>query len=101
MSEACCSFCGRPDDGATLLIAGPGVFICDGCTDLCGIIVAERRARERQPDAPVLTEARVREIVREETRLVISCRQRRPIPGLGDRVCVDTSCQSPPPKPGT
>jgi len=28
-----CSFCGRPEDDVESLIAGPRVFICDGCVE--------------------------------------------------------------------
>lgn len=30
-----CSFCGKREDQVKRLIAGPGVFICDECIDLC------------------------------------------------------------------
>ncbi len=30
-----CSFCGKREDQVKRLIAGPGVFICDECVDLC------------------------------------------------------------------
>src|ERR1700682_2324814 len=30
-----CSFCGKAEDQVRKLIAGPGVFICDQCIDLC------------------------------------------------------------------
>lgn len=33
--EVCCSFCGRPQDEARRFIAGPGVYICDECVELC------------------------------------------------------------------
>ena len=32
---ACCSFCGRPEDLVEKLIAGPNVYICDRCVQLC------------------------------------------------------------------
>jgi hypothetical protein len=35
-----CSFCLKPDDAVTKLVAGPGVFICDECVDLCRQIIA-------------------------------------------------------------
>jgi ATP-dependent protease Clp ATPase subunit len=40
-----CSFCGNKEDDETVrvLIAGPDVYICDECVDLCVMIVAERR----------------------------------------------------------
>ena len=34
-----CSFCLRPDSAVAKLIAGPGVYICDGCVDLCNSIL--------------------------------------------------------------
>lgn len=40
-----CSFCGKSQNDVTKLIAGPSVFICDECIDLCnGIISEERKA---------------------------------------------------------
>ena len=41
-----CSFCGKRDDEVFKLIAGPTVFICDECVDLCfEICQAERHER--------------------------------------------------------
>lgn len=31
----CCSFCGKPQEEAEKIVAGPGVCICDECIDLC------------------------------------------------------------------
>ena len=31
----CCSFCGKPQEEVDRLIAGPGVFICNECIELC------------------------------------------------------------------
>ena len=39
-----CSFCGKSQHEARKLIAGPTVFICDECVDLCMDIVHEERA---------------------------------------------------------
>ncbi len=36
-----CSFCGKPQDQVKRLIAGPSVYICDECIDLCQEIIAE------------------------------------------------------------
>ncbi|SEP52622.1 AsnC family protein [Amycolatopsis saalfeldensis] len=36
-----CSFCAKPQDEVEKLVAGPGVYICDGCVDLCVGIIAE------------------------------------------------------------
>ncbi len=37
----CCSFCNKPQDEAAKLIAGPGVYICDECVNLCMSILEE------------------------------------------------------------
>lgn len=36
-----CSFCGKSQDQVKKLIAGPGVYICDECVDLCNEILDE------------------------------------------------------------
>ncbi len=36
-----CSFCGKYQDQVKRLIAGPGVYICDECIDLCTEIISE------------------------------------------------------------
>jgi hypothetical protein len=36
-----CSFCGKDQDHVRKLIAGPTVFICDECVDLCNDIIEE------------------------------------------------------------
>jgi len=38
-----CSFCGKQQHQARKLIAGPGVYICNECIDLCTQIIAEER----------------------------------------------------------
>jgi hypothetical protein len=40
-ADLACSFCGKSQQQAKKLIAGPGVRICDECIDLCNEIVAE------------------------------------------------------------
>ena len=40
-SEMRCSFCGRLHTDVAKLIAGPGIYICDGCVNLCVDILAE------------------------------------------------------------
>ncbi len=39
--EQICSFCGKNADGSRRIIAGPGVFICDHCVDVCKGILDE------------------------------------------------------------
>lgn len=36
-----CSFCGKTQDQVKKLIAGPEVYICDECVDLCNEILDE------------------------------------------------------------
>ena len=56
-----CSFCGKSQEQVRKLIAGPGVYICDECIDLCNEIldeeltesqVAARSAPETKSKAP-------------------------------------------------
>ena len=37
----CCSFCGKHQSLVKKLVAGPGVYICDECIELCSEIVSE------------------------------------------------------------
>ena len=36
-----CSFCGKSQHEVRKLIAGPSVFICDECVELCNDIIRE------------------------------------------------------------
>ena len=36
-----CSFCGKGQEEVKKLIAGPSVYICDECIELCNDIIAE------------------------------------------------------------
>jgi ATP-dependent Clp protease ATP-binding subunit ClpX len=42
-----CSFCGKGQDQVRKLIAGPGVFICDQCVELCNEVIRD----DDQPSA--------------------------------------------------
>lgn len=46
-----CSFCGKSQKEVKKLIAGPGVYICDECIDLCNDIIAEERERDQSQKA--------------------------------------------------
>lgn len=41
--ELHCSFCGKPQDAVKKLIAGPGVFICNECVELCNDILSREQ----------------------------------------------------------
>jgi ATP-dependent Clp protease ATP-binding subunit ClpX len=56
-----CSFCGKNQDEVGKLIAGPNVYICDECVDLCNELVMESAA-DAAEDAPSLTILKPKEI---------------------------------------
>ena len=45
-----CSFCGKSQKQVKKLIAGPGVYICDECIDLCNEIIEEEFAGTEELD---------------------------------------------------
>lgn len=58
-----CSFCGKSQHEVRKLIAGPSVFICDECIELCNDIIREeaqgdQSGRAARPDLPVPHEIR-------------------------------------------
>jgi len=46
LKELKCSFCGKSHKEVKKLIAGPGVYICDECIELCNDIIAEDEEQE-------------------------------------------------------
>lgn len=54
-NEVRCSFCGKPQSQVKKLVAGPGVYICDECVELCreviGDTLAEQNAEGTQPES--------------------------------------------------
>src|SRR5690554_2179477 len=46
-----CSFCGKSQKQVQQLIAGPGVYICDECVELCNEIIEERLAEAGEESA--------------------------------------------------
>ena len=65
----CCSFCTKDKDAVAKLIAGPGVYICDECVGLCGLILAEEPApgfvswNEHPDDAMLVSLAKIQAAV--------------------------------------
>ncbi|ANY70398.1 ATP-dependent Clp protease ATP-binding subunit ClpX [Paenibacillus algorifonticola] len=45
-----CSFCGKSQEQVRKLVAGPGVYICDECIELCTEIVEEELGHEEELD---------------------------------------------------
>jgi hypothetical protein len=47
-----CSFCGKSAAEVDKIVAGPNVWICDECVDLCNQIIAEELGQPRSPSCP-------------------------------------------------
>jgi ATP-dependent Clp protease ATP-binding subunit ClpX len=47
-----CSFCGKSQKEVKKLIAGPTVYICDECIELCNDIIAEEYGQDESTSAP-------------------------------------------------
>jgi ATP-dependent Clp protease ATP-binding subunit ClpX len=45
-----CSFCGKTQEQVRKLVAGPGVYICDECIELCNEIVEEQLGEDEEFD---------------------------------------------------
>ncbi len=45
-----CSFCGKTQEQVRKLVAGPGVYICDECIELCNEIIEEELSEEMDLD---------------------------------------------------
>ena len=43
-----CSFCGKPQEQVRKMVAGPGVYICNECVELCSEIVVEELGIEEE-----------------------------------------------------
>lgn len=50
-NDLSCSFCGKGQKEVKKLIAGPGVYICDECIDLCNDIIEEEQEKEAPASA--------------------------------------------------
>lgn len=57
-----CSFCGKSQDEVKKLIAGPTVYICDECIELCNDIIAEETKIEEAMGAEIRKLPKPREI---------------------------------------
>ncbi len=60
LDSLCCSFCTKDKAAVTKLVAGPGVYICNECVDLCVMIIADEPAPgfgswDERPDDELLT----------------------------------------------
>lgn len=72
-----CSFCGKNQDQVRKLIAGPGVYICDECIELCNEILAEEffdnhssgNTAMKKPPAPTVKKSKMQEALLSEEPL--------------------------------
>ncbi len=62
-----CSFCGKSQDEVEKIIAGPTVYICNECIELCNDIIEEERAKEStdKTDAVLLKPKQIKAILDE------------------------------------
>ncbi|MGI9449679.1 MAG: ATP-dependent Clp protease ATP-binding subunit ClpX, partial [Geminicoccaceae bacterium] len=49
-----CSFCGKSQHEVRKLIAGPNVFICNECVELCADIIKEEDRKSRRASGPTI-----------------------------------------------
>ena len=69
-----CSFCGKSQDEVKKLIAGPAVYICDECIELCNEIIEEEHEKETRTQkkgefpTPAIIKASLDEYVIEQER---------------------------------
>ncbi len=60
-----CSFCGKSQDEVKKLIAGPSVYICDECIQLCTEIIAEEYGQEKDTDTKLPKPSGMKELLDE------------------------------------
>ena len=64
----CCSFCSKDQNAVAKLVAGPGVYICNECVNLCTLIIADEPVgefgawRERPDDELLAGLAKVQKV---------------------------------------
>lgn len=71
--RAVCSFCGKDDTQVERMIAGPGVYICNECVDLCsqilsddfGVLSTGQEVKKNQESPTVLSPVEIRDALDE------------------------------------
>ncbi len=61
-----CSFCGKGEDNVRRLVAGPGVFICNQCVQLCNEVLRPEGQRRELSIGP---NSEVAEVLLDELRI--------------------------------
>ncbi|MBT5856471.1 ATP-dependent Clp protease ATP-binding subunit ClpX [bacterium] len=52
-----CSFCNKHQDQVTRLVAGPGIYICDECIDVCATVIHEEESQKKAETVDVADDA--------------------------------------------
>jgi len=79
-----CSFCGKTQHQVIKLVAGPGVYICDQCIDLCNQIVEEETGTRSEGVRNAEIDAAAREAIDAVNRLRALGQQAQSPPEGGD-----------------
>ena len=66
-----CSFCGKSQDEVNRIIAGPGVYICNECVELCHEIIEDDKVQSAPAQASVDTLPKPKEILETLDQYVI------------------------------
>ena len=56
-----CSFCGKSQDEVGKLVAGPNVYICDECIQLCSEIIEEESEKEDKDAQRIMAPNQIKE----------------------------------------
>ena len=80
-----CSFCGKTQHQVFKLVAGPGVYICDQCIDLCNQIVEEEVGKRPEVVRNAEIDAAARSAIEAVNRLRDLGQQAKATPDPGDR----------------
>ncbi len=72
-----CSFCGKNQHQVIKLVAGPGVYICDQCVDLCNQIIEEEVGKRPEGVLDAEIEAAARQAREALDRLRVLAQQAR------------------------
>lgn len=66
-----CSFCAKPSEEVSKLIAGAGVYICDACVRLCNHILSEEDTTESTPEVTIWEQKTDDEILETLPRIAL------------------------------
>ena len=72
-----CSFCGKAQHQVVKLIAGPGVYICDECIELCNDIIVQEVGGRPKAVLDSAIESAAREAREAVDRLRVMAQQAR------------------------